>query len=270
MRCLLAAALLVTACGPRSQHPYHFRSPLLGSVSASPLPRSPLPRVEREQETGDRQPATGNRQREQSVAIARRVTEAPLAAVTEAPVPRVRRSIPSEALAATGGEELAARLRGLIGRRDDASTHLQLALAALRDLGAVPDPELSRVEDGPALVALAERRGALTTAVPGAPLPALRLGDLVVFDRVVASDPASLVAVVVSVDERGVVELVYLARGVVRRGFVFPPEPSARRDAAGRVLNTFLRHNDGADPRGTRHLAGELIAAVISLDRLLR
>ncbi len=183
----------------------------------------------------------------------------------------MRRSIPNRALgAAASGEELAGRLRGLVGRRDDGSSHLALALAALREVGAALDPELARVEDGPALVALADRRGALTPAAPGSPLPSLRLGDLLVFDRVVAADPASLVAVVVSVDERGVVEIVYLARGVVRRGFVFPAEPAARRDPAGRVLNTFIRHNDGGDPRGTPHLAGELIAAAISLDRLLR
>jgi hypothetical protein len=188
----------------------------------------------------------------------------------EPPAPRVRRSVPSAALAGASGDELAARLRAMVGRRDDSSTHLALVVAALREAGASLDPELARVEDGPALVALAERRGALTPAAAGSPLPSLRLGDLLVFDRVVASDPASLVAVVVSVDERGVVELVYLARGVVRRGFAFPAEPSTRRDAAGRILNTFVRHNDGGDPRGTAHLAGELIAAAISLDRLLR
>lgn len=179
--------------------------------------------------------------------------------------------MPAEALAAQGsGEELAAVLRGMVGRRDEGSSHIHHVLAGLSELGVTLDPELGGVEDGPALRALAERRGAFTAAAPGSPLPSLRLGDLLVFDRVVAADPASLVAIVVSVDERGVVELVYLARGVVRRGFVFPPEPSSRRDAAGRILNTFVRHNDGADPRGTAHLAGELIAGAISLDRLLR
>lgn len=260
--------MLVTAaaCGPRNQHPYHFRSPLLGSVSAPPLPQ-----LERIQDTGDRLEETGTEKRQQRVAVTpRRAMEIPPAAVPATPVPRVRRSIPSEVLATVSGEELAARLRGMVGRRDDDATHLQVALAALRDLGAPLDPELSRVEDGPALVALAERRGALTAATRGAPLPSLRLGDLLVFDRVVAADPASLVAVVVSVDQRGVVELIYLARGVVRRGFAFPPEPSARRDVTGRVLNTFVRHSDGADARGTRHLAGDLVAAAISLDRLLR
>jgi hypothetical protein len=177
--------------------------------------------------------------------------------------------VASEALGGSGSE-LADRLRGMVGRRDDVSTHVGFALVALREIGAALDPATAGVEDGPALVALAERRGALTAAAPGAALPALRLGDLLVFDRVTAADPASLVAVVVSVDERGVVELVYLARGVVRRGFVFPPEPATRRDASGRVLNTFVRHNDGGDPRGTPHLAGELIADAISLQRLLR
>ena len=221
----------------------------------------------RKQETGDGKQETGNRRWVERVATRPRpVTHEPVAAE----VPRVRRSIPAEALGATSGEELAASLRGMVGRRDEASTHLQYVLAALGELGATLDPELARVEDGPALVALAERRGALTPAPPGSPLPSLRLGDLLVFDRVVASDPASLVAIVVSVDERGVVEFVYLARGAVRRGFVFPPEPASRRDPGGRILNTFVRHNDGADPRGTAHLAGELLAGAIALDRLLR
>lgn len=261
MRFLLAAVLLTsTACGAQQEQPYHFRSPLLGSVRAPELPV-----VLGQPATGNRRPATGDGRRPERLAVQR---PAPAAEVP-APAPRVRRSVPAGALEG-GGEELAERLRGLVGRRDDTSTHVGLALAALREIGAALDPETARVEDGPALVALAERRGALTAAGPGGRLPPLHLGDLLVFDRVVAAEAASLVAVVVSVDERGVVEFVYLARGVVRRGFVFPPEPSTRRDATGRVLNTFVRHNDGGDPRGSPHLAGELIAAAISLDRLLR
>lgn len=263
----MAASLLTAiACGPRSQHPYHFRSPLLGSVRAPELPV-----LEETQDPGNGERVTGNRRRTRSLATAARRPAPPRETAQAAPPPRVRRSVPGEALAAQGsGEELAAEMRGMVGRRDEGSTHVQFALAALVELGLSPDPELAAVEDGPALAALAERRGALTPAAPGAALPSLRLGDLLLFDRVVAADPASLVAVVVSVDERGVVEYVYLARGVVRRGFVFPPDPSARRDPSGRVLNTFVRHNDGADPRGTPHLAGELVAGAISLDRLLR
>jgi len=262
VRFLLAGLIVTTAaCGARTEQPYHFRSPLLGSVAAPPLPAQ-----KNTQDAGSGGRGTGHREAQKRLATAR---PTPVAPPPVAPAPRVKRSIPSAALEGRG-VELAERLRGLVGRRDESSTHVGLALAALREIGAALDPETARVEDGPALVALAERRGALTAAPPGSPLPALRLGDLLVFDRVTAADPASLVAVVVSVDERGVVEFVYLARGVVRRGFVFPPEPASKRDATGRVLNTFVRHNDGGDPRGSPHLAGELIAAVISLDRLLR
>ncbi len=260
MRSLVAASLvLATACGAQQAYPYHFRTALLGSVSAPELPSL------RKQRTGDRQQATGNRRQATGARPAVRLAiqqQTP-------PAPRVRREVASEALDGRG-TELAERLRGMVGKRDDVSTHVGFALAALREIGAALDPETERVEDGPALVALAERRGALTAAAPGTPLPGLRVGDLLVFDRVTGGDPASLVSVVASVDERGVAEYVYLARGVVRRGFVFPPEPAEKRDADGRVLNTFVRHNDGADPRGSPHLAGELIAAAISLHRLLR
>jgi hypothetical protein len=266
VRLLLAASLvLATACGARQQVPYHFRSPLLGSVSAPPLPAA-----FEQPETGRPAAGSGHRQQRLAVTHAPPSSPAPTLVPEAAPVPRVRRSIPSDALGDVRGEELASRLRALVGRRDDTSSHLQLALAALREIGAALDPEIARLEDGPSLVALAERRGALTPAARGAPLPSLRLGDLLVFDRVVAAEPASLVGVVISVDERGVVEFVYLARGVVRRGFAFPSRPAARRDDGGRILNTFIRHNDGADPRGTAHLAGELIAAAIPLDRLMR
>jgi hypothetical protein len=82
--------------------------------------------------------------------------------------------------------------------------------------------------------------------------------------------PASLVAVVVSTDSRDVVEFVYLARGVVRRGYLSRAHPADKRDADGRVLNTFIRHSDGGDPADTRYLAGELYGGLVRLDRLLR
>ncbi len=260
---LVAVIITAAACGARQEVAYRFRGPLLGSVRAPELPDVPS-----KQDTRDRAQDTGHRRPEKRAA---RVAMGRARPVEAPPVPRVRRSLPAEVLAAQGsGEELAKVLRGMVGRRDEGSTHVQYVLAGLTELGAALDPELGGVEDGPALRALAERRGALGAAAPGSPLPSLRLGDLLVFDRVVATDPASLVAIVVSVDERGVVEFVYLARGVVRRGFVFPPEPGSRRDPTGRILNTFVRHNDGGDPRGTAHLAGELVAGAIALDRLLR
>ena len=60
-------------------------------------------------------------------------------------------------------------------------------------------------------------------------------------------------------------ELVYLAGGVIRRGFVDVTRASTRRDLQGRVINTFIRHVRRMPPKGTRYLAGELLSAVIRL-----
>jgi hypothetical protein len=260
VRGALVFLLLLSACGPR-QAPYRFRSPLLGSVSASPLPNAEADADEITSPAPVRRPSPRLATRQPPLA--------PRAADPSPPAPPVRRSIPSEAIPGDG-DQLAGRLRDLVGRRDDTSSHLQVALAALRELGVELDPPLANVDDGPALVALAESRGALRRIEPAAPGESYRLGDLLVFDRVVGSDPASLVAVVVSVDDRGAIEFVYLARGVIRRGYVTPAAPSLRRDEAGRILNTFVRHSDGNDPSGTRHLAGDLLVASISLRQLLR
>ena len=262
MRGALVFLILLAACGPR-QAPYRFRSPLLGSVAASPLPDPDL--------DPDPDPDSDPDPRPHRIAASvprPSPPRSPAASASLQPAP-VRRSIPSEAIPGDGAE-LAGRLRDLVGRRDDTSSHLQVALAALRELCVELDPPLANVDDGPALVALAESRGALRRIEPAAPGESYRLGDLLVFDRVVGTDPASLVAVVVSVDDRGAIEFVYLDRGVIRRGYVTPAAPSLRRDEAGRILNTFVRHSDGNDPSGTRHLAGDLLVASISLRQLLR
>jgi hypothetical protein len=140
---------------------------------------------------------------------------------------------------------------------------------ALAALGARLDPRLRGADDGAGLRELARERGALLPAGEGPSSPP-ELGDLVLFDRVTAGEPASLVAVVVSTDSRHVIEFIYLGRGVVRRGYLSRAHPADKRDSDGRALNTFIRHSDGNDPSGTRHLAGELYAAHIRLDRLLR
>jgi hypothetical protein len=252
MAAFLAGAVGVTACGVR-RVPYHFRAPLVGSVSAPALERPD--RASR--------PAPPGRRPPHRVAIAR----------GERPPPAVRLTVPAAPLRSAGraGEDLALELRGLVGRRDDRASHAQFALAALGGIGTQLDPELAAVVDGPALVELARGRGALVPVGAGEAITSPpRLGDLLVFARVTGSDPASLTGVVVSVDDRGVIEFVYLARGVARRGFASVARPGDKRDDRGRVLNTFVRHSDGADPRGTRYLAGELLAATIRLAALVR
>jgi hypothetical protein len=159
------------------------------------------------------------------------------------------------------GEQLAAALRALVGQRQPGSTDLAFALAALDQLGI--RFAVASSDDGPSLHDLAAERGAI------APATRPYLGDLLLFNRPNAGKSGSLIAVAVGYDSRGVIEFIYLDRDVVRRGFLSPSRPREKRDADGRVLNTFLRHSDTGDHRGSPALAGELLTARIRLDRLL-
>jgi hypothetical protein len=159
---------------------------------------------------------------------------------------------------------LADTLRSMVGRREPEATDITFALAALGSLGAPVDGELAAATRGRELVAIAERRGALADRGSD-----VLLGDLVVFDEVEGGRPSSLVGVAVGRSGEGTVEFVYLARGVIRRGWVNPARPTVKRHDDGRVLNTFVRHNDGGLPRSAPTLAGELLAAVIRLDALV-
>ncbi len=167
---------------------------------------------------------------------------------------------------ASGPILLADTLRSAVGRRDKKSTHTGFALATLNTLGLsiASDHELAAVHRGVELATVAEKRSAVShthTAL---------LGDLVVFNGVVNTLPASLIGVVVSQrPSDGTIEFVYLARGVVRRGWVNPSKPNDKRTPTGLILNTFVRHSDGHDRAGTRYLAGQLFAYVVRLDRLL-
>ena len=157
-------------------------------------------------------------------------------------------------------------------------------------LDAAPIPPVTTVEAARHLVGLRDRRPplaialAISTGLTGRtveardeveliawaqareawkPVTAIAPGDLLVFDRAVENRPASLVAVALGRDGRGVVEIVYAARGVVRRGFVDPARPKVVRDRERRAVNTYLRHGADQPPAGTRYLAGELFAGVI-------
>jgi hypothetical protein len=255
------ALVIVAASGcARRASAYHFRAPLVGAVNASawlsqpdPAP-GPLP---------DAEPA--RRYRDVGVDHRRAAVRKPAAR------PPVRLAIASKPLRGGGsGDQLAAALRHLVGRRDPDSSHVAFALSGLQELGAGLDSSLLAARDGPSLRALAGERGALFADGEAALTARPRLGDLLLFDRVEGDKPASLVGVVVSTDSRGVVEFIHLSRGVVRRGYLSRAHPADKRDADGRVLNTFIRHSDGGDPADTRYLAGELYGGLVRLDRLLR
>jgi hypothetical protein len=114
--------------------------------------------------------------------------------------------------------------------------------------------------NGPDLVAWAEPRGLLR-----APTDTPIAGDVLVFDRATANTPADLIAIAIGRDERGVTEFIYAGGGVVRRGFLDVTRPTTRRDLNGAIVNTFLRHGKLWPPKGTRYMAGELLAHIVRL-----
>jgi len=150
-----------------------------------------------------------------------------------------------------------------VGKRLEDGTDLTFAFKTLRRAGANLGT-LTAAENGPDLLLRARPRARLQQDIE--PM----LGDLVVFHRVKGAKPASLIGIVVSADNQGTAEFIYLARGIVRRGYVNPARPSDKRDNAGRVLNTHVRHLARGDGRRAKYLAGELFAGYLPLDRLAR
>ena len=145
-----------------------------------------------------------------------------------------------------------ADLRALVGQRDKRDPYT-IVIDWLGELAIHFDRGTS--SDGPSLVAWADGAGKLHD--PG---DAVSPGDLLVFDRAVHDTSSDLVALVIARDARGVTEFLYAGGGVIRRGFLDPTRPTIRRDLNGAVVNTFLRHGTHWPPKGTRYLAGELLA----------
>lgn len=145
-----------------------------------------------------------------------------------------------------------ADLRRLVSRRD-ARDPIAVAVSWAHELGSSV-----RGTTGAELIAW----GKLTHRLESASATTSP-GDLLIFDRAVSDAPADLVAIVIARDGRGVTELIFVGGGVVRRGFVDVRRKSVRRDRDGKVVNTFMRTGKRWPPRGTRYLAGELLAHVI-------
>ncbi len=268
----LIACAGLAACGGRAR-PYRFASPMLGTASVPPEPlRDAAPR----KQIASREPrsvraatirvVTAPPIREVSAAgadeaaaivtqssVARALTRADAGAPSsELPAPHRLPSTEPLPVSRVPGE-----LRALVGRRDPRDP-TAAALAWARDLGhAVPTDDSSA-----AVIAWAERAGRLHDATR----PPER-GDLLVFDRAIVDEPADLVAVVIARDERNVTELLYLGGGVIRRGFLDVSRRTVKRDATGTIVNTFLRTGRRWPPKGTRYLAGELLAHVIAVGR---
>ena len=55
--------------------------------------------------------------------------------------------------------------------------------------------------------------------------------------------------------------------GQVRHSFVAPGQPTARRDANGEILNSFLRTKLVSDPPDARYFAGEMLCGVFRVEQ---
>lgn len=192
---------------------------------------------------------------------ARKASAAAAAAVTETPIARqhdqlAKPHVPEAATPQVDRPPLRnpLDLRALVGRRDKRDSS-EAALSWARELGLRIETTGMTATD---VVAWAESRNLLGSKTD-VPAP----GNLLLFERTVTDDELDLIAIVVERDARGVTELVYLAGGVVRRGFVDITRPALRRDGTGAIVNTFLRHGKRWPPSGTHYLAGELLAHVI-------
>lgn len=255
---LPAALLLLAACGTRPSP--RFASPMLGtaSVPLAPLPgeRPAEPEIRNRERTAEPiRIATAPRIREASAAAAAAVTTSPVVARREE-LPAPHRIDASEPLPPP---RMSTDLRSLVGRRDKRDP-IEAALGWARELGTAPvGPSADE------LLAWAEANGRLHDLS----MPPER-GDLLVFDRVNSDEPADLVAVVIARDERSVTEFLYLGGGVIRRGFVDATRPKTKRDKTGAIVNTFLRTGKRWPTKGSRYLAGEHLAHVISAQALKR
>jgi hypothetical protein len=235
MRLVLVVAL--AACAGRE--PVRFGSPMLGMASVPPPPlpgerlrpeppsnRDPMPREDKPRASAAA-----------AAAIAKDVGALPAPHKMQSAAPRPRTPID---------------LHDLVGRREKGEA-FAVTLGWARGLGVQAE-----ASTGAELVAWADRAHKLHGA---GELP--EPGDLLVFDRTQGDDTSDLIAIVVGRDARNVIEMIYVAGGVVRRGFVDAARPAMRRDKDGAVVNTYLRHGKRSPPSGTHYLAGELLAHVV-------
>ncbi len=264
----IVSASAFAGCASR-QVPHNFVGPMIGGVHAA-VPVAPQPATKKNEPPKEHRAQVAKRKSRPAAPGSRQNL-----AATESEPQRSNLSIGGSSLEAAPRKKdvldplvdapLSDVLRGLVGRRDKKRSHSRFALDALGSLGLSldSDRELAAIDIGRDLVRVASARFAVSSQ------KSALLGDLVVFDRVVASLPASLVGVVVGQRGDGSIEFIYLARGVVRRGWVNPLRPNEKRDGKGKILNTFVRHSDGGDRSGTRYFAGHLFTKIIRLNRLL-
>lgn len=253
-------ATLWVGCATR-EHPYRFGSPMLGTAQLPPerivgRRHDPMPPEESPSGLTVTRDPHDPRIRVVSAPPIREASAAAAAEVVTTPAARERDQLarPHAQPSPSTPVRAPSDLRALVGQRDKRDP-IEAVLAWARELGL-------RIETtgmtGADLIAWAESRGLVgdRTVVP-------QPGNVLVFDRATSDEPRDLIAIAVERDARGVTEILYVAGGVVRRGFVDASRPKLRRDGSGAIVNTFLRHGKRWPPAGTRYLTGELLSHVI-------
>jgi hypothetical protein len=149
------------------------------------------------------------------------------------------------------------RPRGGIRGRSEAA---DLVVAALQDEG------LRFGTDGTISALWGYLHTSHTTVLPSVS----RTGDVLFFrTRVAPEQPCDdgtvpdHVGIVSGVDDDGRVSFVEARNGRVHHSYADPAHPRIRRDAAGRVLNSFLRPKRPGDPADAPNFAGEMLCAVV-------
>lgn len=235
MRWLIVSGIWLAACGPRTVLGQGVRVPDSGGEART------------EGRTDERiNSATAVAPNEVSAAHVGAVGMDGGVVISRLPAPhRVAAAI----VAAPETPQAARAMVGMRDPRDGVRFALDVAAAL------VGKPVIGDAADGVAFVRWAQAQGRWAPLVPGTK-PAegtLETGDVVVIDG-----PEITLGVVLGTDERGVSDLLYLGRGVVRRGHLDTARPRMARDREGRVVNSYVRHGSSYPPAGTRYLAGEL------------
>jgi hypothetical protein len=99
------------------------------------------------------------------------------------------------------------------------------------------------------------------------PAASARPGDVLFFATRASGEPPSCAAadhagMVEAVTGDGRITFVEARAGRIRTSVVDPAHPAVRRDASGRVVNSFLRAKAVGDAPGTRYFAGEMLCGV--------
>jgi hypothetical protein len=92
----------------------------------------------------------------------------------------------------------------------------------------------------------------------------VRAGDVLFFD--LGTGCADHTGVTEMVDSEGRISFREWRDGYTRHSYVTPRQPVVRRDARGRILNTFLRPKRQDDGPETRYFAGEMLCAAFRME----